>query len=88
MSDPITRLNAALSGRRVLFVASLLLLPLGCGGDDDPMGPSSATLAVTTTVLLKAAQTLGYSQTLGATGGDGSSGRTRGLSRSGRYRRV
>ena len=34
MSDPVDRLNAALSGRRVLFVASLLLLPLSCGGDD------------------------------------------------------
>ena len=43
MSDPITRLNAALSGRRVLFVASLLFLPLGCGGNDGPTGPSFAT---------------------------------------------
>ena len=43
MSDPVIRLNAALSGRRVLFVASLLFLPLGCGGNDDPTGPSFAT---------------------------------------------
>ena len=43
MSDPVIRRNAALSGRRVLFVASLLFLPLGCGGNDGPTGPSFAT---------------------------------------------
>ena len=39
MSDPVARLNAVLEVRRVLLVASLLFLPLGCGGDDDPSGP-------------------------------------------------
>ena len=43
ISDPVIRLNAALSGHRVLFVASLLFLPLGCGGNDGPTGPSFAT---------------------------------------------
>ena len=40
MSDPIARLNAARVGHMALLLASLLLLPLGCVGDDptDPGG--------------------------------------------------
>ncbi len=55
--------------RRVLpLVMGLLLLPLGCGGDD-PVGPFD-TLAVATTSLPNAGRTLAYSATLVATGGD------------------
>ena len=36
MSDPVTCPNATLKGCRVLLVASLLVLPLGCGLADDP----------------------------------------------------
>ena len=55
-----------------------LLLALGCGGNDGPggnegaTGPSIATLVVTTTSLPNAAPTVAYTQTLMATGGDGS----------------
>ena len=55
-----------------------LLLALGCGGNDGPggnegaAGPSIATLVVTTTSLPNAAPTVAYTQTLMATGGDGS----------------
>ena len=65
--------------QRVLsLIIGSLLLALGCGGkdapegNDGPMGPSFATLAVTTTSLPNAAPTVAYSQTLMATGGDGS----------------
>ena len=62
--------------RRVLpFIIGLLLVPLGCGGNDEPTGPtgpSFATLVVATTSLPNAAPTVAYSQTLTATGGDGS----------------
>ena len=64
--------------RRVMtLIVSSLLLPLGCGGNDGPgndgpTGPSIATLVVTTTSLPNAAPTVAYSQTLLATGGDGS----------------
>ena len=80
MSDPVERLNAALKGlgknRRVLpLIIGSLLLPLGCGGDDDPTGPtgpSFSTLSVTTASLPNAAETLAYHETLAAIGGDGS----------------
>ena len=78
--------------RRVMtLIVSSLLLPLGCGGNDGPgndgpTGPSIATLVVTTTSLPNAAPTVAYSQTLLATGGDGSY--TCGRSRSARYRRA
>ena len=58
--------------RRVrLLIFGSLLLPLGCGGKDEPTGPTFATLAVTTTSLPNAAPTGAYSETLVATGGDG-----------------
>jgi len=53
MSDPVTRLNAALEGlgtnRRVLpLIIDTLLLPVGCGESDspDPTGPPSSTPTV------------------------------------------
>ena len=64
--------------RGLSLVVSLLLLPLGCGGKDGaganggPTGPNITTLVVTTTSLPNAAPTVAYSQTLLATGGDGS----------------
>jgi Leucine-rich repeat (LRR) protein len=57
--------------RVLLLIIGSLLLPLGCGGNDDPTGPAYATLAVTTTSLPNAAPTVAYSETLVATGGDG-----------------
>jgi hypothetical protein len=60
------------------LIVGLLLLPLGCGGNegpganDGPTGPVITTLVVTTTSLPNAAPTVAYSQTLAATGGDGS----------------
>ncbi len=56
------------SCRLLPFLIGLLLLPLGCGGDD-PIGPFG-TLAVATTSLPNAGRTLAYSATLAATGGD------------------
>ena len=56
--------------RRVLSLIIGSLLPLGCGGNDDPTGPAYATLVVTTTSLPNAAPTVAYSETLTATGGD------------------
>ena len=62
--------------RRVLpLIIGSLLLPLGCGGNDDPTGPtgsSFSTLSVTTASLPNALPSLAYSETLVATGGDGS----------------
>ena len=58
--------------RHPLLLIGTLLLPLGCGGKDDPAGPSFPTLAVTTTSLPNAAPTVAYSETVVATGGDGS----------------
>jgi hypothetical protein len=55
----------------LLFIIGSVLLPLGCGGNDDPSGPGYATLVVTTTSLPNAAPTVAYSETLVATGGDG-----------------
>ena len=56
---------------RVLAIGTVVLA-LSCGGKDQTTGPSFATLAVTTTSLPNAAPTVAYSQTLMATGGDGS----------------
>ncbi len=56
--------------RVLLLIVGLLLLPLGCGGDDGPTGPAYATLVVTTTSLPNAAPTVAYSETLTGTGGD------------------
>ena len=65
--------------RRVLpLIIGSLLLPLGCGGNDNPggndgaTGPSFSTLGVTTTTLPEGVENDAYSQTLTATGGDGS----------------
>ena len=55
--------------RRVLLLIGSLLLPLGCGG---PTDPAFVTLAVTTTSLPNAAETLPFNETLAAVGGDGS----------------
>ena len=58
-----------------LLIIGSLLLPLGCGGNDEPTGPtgpSFSTLIVTTTSLPNAAETLPYTETLAAIGGDGS----------------
>ena len=61
--------------RRVLpLIIGSLLLPLGCGGNDEPTGPtgpSFSTLSVTTASLPNAVPTVTYSQTLVAIGGDG-----------------
>ena len=46
MSDPVTRLNAALEGLMALLLASILLLPLGCGGDDPTASPTVVSIAV------------------------------------------
>ena len=55
--------------RRVpLLIIGSLLLPLGCDG---PSSPAYPTLVVTTTSLPNAAATVAYSETLVATGGDG-----------------
>jgi len=52
MPDPVTRLTSALEGRRVLLLASALLLPLGCG---DSTGPKLASVVVSpATVTLTA----------------------------------
>ena len=53
MSDHVTpRLTSALEGRRVLLLASALLLPLGCG---DSTGPKLASVVVSpATVTLTA----------------------------------
>ena len=57
--------------RRVLpLIIGSLLLPQGCGGNDEPTGPSFSTLSVTTTSLPNAAPSVAYSETLAATGGD------------------
>ena len=74
MSDPVTRLNAALEGlgknRRVLLlIIGSLLLPMGCGV---LTGPSFSTLIVTTASLPNAGETVAYNETLAAIGGDGS----------------
>jgi len=56
--------------RRFLpLIIGSLLLPLGCGGD--PTGPFP-TLVATTTSLPNGAPSVAYSETLTATGGDGS----------------
>jgi hypothetical protein len=57
--------------RVLLLITNALLLPLGCGGNDDPSGPGNATLVITTTSLPNATATVAYSETLVATGGDG-----------------
>ena len=57
--------------RRVLLLIVGAFLPLGCGGNDDPNGPANATLVVTTTSLRNAPPAVAYSETLAATGGDG-----------------
>jgi len=48
MSDPVARLNTALEGLMALFLASILLLLPGCGGDDStgPSGPTVVSIAV------------------------------------------
>lgn len=58
--------------RLVLLLIGSLLLPLGCGGNDAPTGPSFAMLVVTTTSLPNFVPNVAYSETLVATGGDGS----------------
>ena len=76
MSDPIIRLITALEGsgknHRILpLIIATLLLPLGCGGKDDPTGPTS--LEATTTALRNGVENVDYgTETLTATGGDGS----------------
>ena len=55
-----------------LVIIGSLLLPLGCGGGDDPTSPTANTLAVSTTSLLDGTEGRAYSQTLAASGGDGS----------------
>ena len=55
--------------RVMAFIVGSLLLALGCGG---PTDPALATLAVTTTSLADGVQQVPYSETLAATGGDGS----------------
>ena len=83
MSDGITVLYAALSAspqvgtrpglvRRRALLLACLLLPLACSGADDPAGPSFAIPMVTTVSLADAMQNVAYSETLIATGGDGS----------------
>ena len=46
MSDAITRLNAALEGLMAPLLASILLLPLGCGGDDPTASRTVVSIAV------------------------------------------
>ena len=46
MSHPVVRLNAALEGLMALLLASILLLPLGCGGDDGTASPTVVSIAV------------------------------------------
>ena len=62
--------------RRVLpLIIGSLLLQLGCGGNDEPTGPtgpSFSTLSITTASLPNAVPSVAYSQTLVAIGGDGS----------------
>ena len=55
--------------RATWLIIGSLLLPLGCG---DPTGPAYATLVVATTSLRDGVQSVAYSDTLTATGGDGS----------------
>ncbi len=54
--------------RATWLIIGSLLLPLGC----DPTGPAYATLVVATTSLRDGFQSVAYSETLTATGGDGS----------------
>ena len=42
----ITRLNAGLEGLMALLLASILLLPLGCGGDDPTASATVVSIAV------------------------------------------
>ena len=76
MSDPIIRLITALEGSGknhciLPLIIATLLLPLGCGGKDDPTGPTS--LEATTTALRNGVENVDYgTETLTATGGDGS----------------
>ncbi|MGD8869575.1 MAG: leucine-rich repeat domain-containing protein [Gemmatimonadales bacterium] len=56
--------------RVLLFIIGSLLLPLGCG-NDGTSGPGYETLVVTTTSIPNATATVAYSETLVATGGDG-----------------
>lgn len=58
--------------RRSLVIIGSLLLPLGCGGADDPTSPTANTLAVTTPSLTDGTESRDYLQTLAASGGDGS----------------
>ncbi len=46
MSDLVARLNAAFEGLMALLLASILLLPLGCGGDDPTASPTVVSIAV------------------------------------------
>ena len=71
-SRPVCQEDSGMNRRVLLLIIGSLLLPLGCGGNDDPTGPAYATLVVTTTSLPNAAPTVAYSDTLTATGGDGS----------------
>ncbi len=57
--------------RRVLLLIVGAFLPLGCGGNDAPTDPATATLMVITTSLPNAPPAVAYSETLTATGGDG-----------------
>ena len=51
MSDHVTpRLTSALEGRRVLLLASALLLPLGCGDSTGPMLASVVVSPATVTL--------------------------------------
>ncbi len=58
--------------RLLPLIVGSLLLPLGCGGNDEPTGPSFSTLSVTTASLPNAVPSVAYSETLAVTGGDGS----------------
>ena len=70
-AGPQTGPKAGLVRRSVLLLTGLLL-SLACGGADDPAGPPFAVPSVLTTALADAVQNVAYSETLVATGGDGS----------------
>ncbi|GAG47916.1 unnamed protein product, partial [marine sediment metagenome] len=56
----------------LLLIIGSLLLTLGCGGNDNPAGVVYDVLAVTTASLPSGVAGTAYSETLTATGGDGS----------------
>ena len=50
-SRPLCQDDSGMNRRVLLLIIGSLLLPLGCGGNDDPTGPAYATLVVATTSL-------------------------------------